>query len=317
MGNIKFSEDEKFFTECRTATFRKERFNYIHTGIIDSRGETWTTTELDEANINQVYNQYRLKYGIPFPDEVIALRKHYGLSAAKMSLVLGFGTNQYRLYEGGEIPSASNARILVAIRDKRTFLDFLEASRELIGEKEYDKIKCLVSSLPDYASRSSQPCGLNGYVSLSMPKATAVVEYFIKNMGPVFVTKMNKLLFYTDFLCYRRRGFGLTGLEYKAMQFGPVPNNWGRLYDSMPQVQLNECVFPDMTSGIQLYADSEPEMDLFDETEKDVLREIVERFHKTSAGDISKTSHEETGWIENQEHRMMIDYSYAFSLSIR
>ena len=317
MGNIKLSEGEKLFTECRTATFRKEKFNYIHTGIIDSRGETWTTTELDEANLNQVYNQYRLKYGIPFPDEVIALRKHYGLSAAKMSLILGFGANQYRLYESGEIPSASNARILVAIRDKRTFLDFLDASRELVGEKEYDKIKGHVSALDDYTVRSSQPNGMNGYVSLSLPKAAAAVEYFVKNMGPVFVTKMNKLLFYADFLCYRRKGFGLTGLEYKAMPFGPVPCGWGRLYDSMPRVQLNEHVFPDMTSGIQLSADSEPDMKLFDETETDVLREISGQFRRTNAGEISKISHEEAGWIENHELRKTIDYSYAFSLSLQ
>ena len=67
MNNI-LSPGEKFFREVRKTTFRKEEFEYIHTGIIDEDGEYWTTTELDEANIFQVYNQYRAKHGIPFPD---------------------------------------------------------------------------------------------------------------------------------------------------------------------------------------------------------------------------------------------------------
>ena len=49
-----------------------------------------------EANIFQVYNQYRVKHGIPFPDEISGIREHYGLSAAKMAQILGFGINQYR-----------------------------------------------------------------------------------------------------------------------------------------------------------------------------------------------------------------------------
>ena len=71
------SNGEKFFQEERTATFRKEEFTYIHTGIIDEDGEMWTTTELDEANLFQVYNQYRAKHGIPFPDEIAGLRRHF------------------------------------------------------------------------------------------------------------------------------------------------------------------------------------------------------------------------------------------------
>lgn len=36
---------------------------------IDTK-EEFTTAELDELNTNQLYNQYREKYSIPFPDEV-------------------------------------------------------------------------------------------------------------------------------------------------------------------------------------------------------------------------------------------------------
>ena len=55
--------------------------------------ERFTTEELDNVNIKQVYNQYREKYNIPFPEQLIKARESYGLSAAKMAEVLGFGTN--------------------------------------------------------------------------------------------------------------------------------------------------------------------------------------------------------------------------------
>lgn len=316
MATTRLAPGERLFTERRTATFRKEQFDYIHTGIVDESGEKWTTTELDEANLNQVYNSYRAKYGIPFPDEVSALRKHYGLSAVKMAEILGFGINQYRHYENGEMPSASNARVLIAIRDKHTFLDFVDASRGVLGKKEYTRIYRHVLGLGDYIRPMTTPSSMTGYVSFSREKIAAAVEYFIKETGGVFVTKMNKLLFYADFLCYRRKGYGLTGLEYTALQFGPVPANWGNIYSSIPGVEMNEYVFPDQSSGIRLESQSEPDMSVFDEAQIEVLKDICTRFNGVNAGEISNISHKEKGWIDNHATKAHIDYNYAFDLSI-
>ncbi len=49
------------------------------------------------------------------------------------------------------MPSASNARILIAIRDKSIFLDFLDASKEIIGEAEYFKLQTRIKNLEEYA----------------------------------------------------------------------------------------------------------------------------------------------------------------------
>ncbi len=316
MTRTRLADGERLFTELRTVVFRKESFDYIHSGIMDKNGESWTTTELDEVNTGQVYNQYRVRHGIPFPDEISAMRKYYGLSALKMSEILGFGVNQYRYYENGEMPSISNARILIAIRDRRMFLSFLEASRQIIGEKDYDKISKRIMGLPEYVSPVNQPSALSGYVSYSQEKAAAAVKYFIKAMKGVFVTKMNKLLFYADFLCYRRKGYGLTGLKYAALPYGPVPEKWGRVYDSIPDIRMDEYVFPDMTSGIELNSAVEPDMTVFDKTETAVLHDVAERFMNTKAGEISQISHNEKGWSDNREGKTLIDYSYAFDLSM-
>ncbi|MDE5881336.1 MAG: helix-turn-helix domain-containing protein [Muribaculaceae bacterium] len=78
-----------------------------------------------------MYNQYRVRHGIPFPDEIAGIREHYGLSAAKMAQILGLGINQCRMYENGEVPSVSNARTIIAAHEKDVFNTSRHASRSL------------------------------------------------------------------------------------------------------------------------------------------------------------------------------------------
>lgn len=116
-------------SEKRTAVSeRKVRIHFLSYQCVDTR-ELFTTTELDTANTMQIYNQYRTKYGIPFPDEIRSIRRKYGLSATKMSVILGFGENQYRLYENGDMPSLTNGRILKTIQVPAVFATFVEAAK--------------------------------------------------------------------------------------------------------------------------------------------------------------------------------------------
>lgn len=316
MATLKLNDGERIFTEKRTATFRKEQYDYIHTGIIDTFGETWTTTEQDEANVNQVWNQYRVKHGMPFPEEIIRLRKYYGLSAAKMAEILGFGINQYRYYENGEVPNESNARMIIAIRDKETFLEFLDASKEKLTSKDYEKIREKVIVLEVFQRSAEPPSATNGYVSYNKDKLRDVVLYIIQRVGSTFVTKMNKLLFYTDFLSYKRSGFGLTGLRYIAMQYGPVPENWGMVYNTLPGVEMNECILPNQSSGIRIESHLNLNLCALSEREKEILDDVCDRFENMNAREISLESHKEKGWIENNSSKSVIDYKYAFDLSL-
>ena len=72
-------------------------------------------------DMEQVYRQYRERHGIPSPEDIKAIRLKYRVSAAKMSRILGLGANQYRLYEAGEMPSLSNARLITLIAEKDNF----------------------------------------------------------------------------------------------------------------------------------------------------------------------------------------------------
>ena len=314
MENNKLLPGEKYFQEVRTTTFRKEEYSYIHTGIIDADGEMWTTTEMDEANIFQVYNQYRVRHGIPFPDEISGLRKHYGLSAAKMSQILGFGINQYRMYEDGEVPSVSNARTIIAAREKDVFMSFVEASKSEMSEQEYQRIRKKVEAADGDYKPIVLPSEYTGFRSLSTDKVANVVRLIISTIGSTFVTKMNKLLFYADFIHYKKHGYGITGITYKALPFGPVPEQWGTLYSSLSGINMEEYVYPSGQSGINLEAIENTD-NILNESELSTVEKVCTLFSNMSAGEISQTSHLEKGWIENKDTRASISYQDAFALN--
>ncbi len=125
---------------------------------------------------------------------------------------------------------------------------------------------------------------------------------------------MNKLLFYADFLKYKREGFGMTGLEYRAIKFGPVPNRFGAVYDKAEGVEYEDFVYPNGMSGTLLQSDEVPDMDVFSDVERQVLEEVCTRFAKSTAGEISEKSHLEKGWKECSTGRCLIPYSYAFDM---
>ena len=50
-------------------------------------------------------------------------------------------------------------------------------------------------------------------------------------------------IFYIDFLSYREYGSAMTGLTYRAIDYGPVPEKWDKIYSEFPEVmqEIRQC----------------------------------------------------------------------------
>lgn len=304
--------------------FRKEKFQFTHLYYqCEDTKERFTTTEIDEINLSQVYNQYRIKYGIPFPDEIKKIRKTYGLHASNMSEILGFGENQYRLYENGDMPSETNGKILNSIKEPSVFKVFVENSKNQFEAKDYERIlsklkKALEDENPNIKESlifDSYSRGIyNGYAAQSYSKLKNIILYFIEKCSDTFNTKMNKLLFYTDFLSYGTYGYGMTGLAYKAIQRGPVPVKWDRVYSLMDDVYPEIVEFPSGISGTKLCSTTSPDYSSFTTEELSILNSVLDKFKDVSATKISELSHKEEIWKKYNNTNQLIDYSEAFTL---
>ena len=316
--------DAKLCYEPSVLTFRKEQFRYMHQFYeCQDTHERFTTTELDEANLAQVYNQYRAKYGIPFPEEIKRIRQHYGLSATKMSAILGFGENQYRLYENGDMPSEANGKVLMSIMNPEFFRIFVDNARGQFSDEEFAKLlekaeswklEKYPSVVIDYVFGRSLRDINSGYAALSISKIKNIFLYFIEKERGVFITKMNKLVFYTDFLSYRMLGKGMTGLAYKAIQHGPVPVRWDRIYSFYDEIHQDIVVFSDGREGTVLKSNLSPDLSDFSEEEQGILETVYLRFKNESPSQISETSHHEEAWKQYVDSGQLISFEKAFCL---
>ncbi len=317
---------DKLYCQMVKQVFRKTELTVPYLFYKDEYGEEYTTTEADTKNYQLILNAYREKHLIPFTDEIVAMRKQYGLTAKKMSLLLGFGENQYRLYEGGEMPSLSNARMLSGIRDVDFFERMVDESGDLFSDKERCKIKKnieVVRASSDagrydviFRSHPKTRSRFNGYALPDVRKLGQMVTFFARNLNGVFETKLNKLLFYTDFLHYRHFTEGISGLRYKAITYGPVPVNYGTLYESLPGLHKDVVEVKGGYMGTVIYSDAAFCPEMFSDAEMKTMESVLEHFKDDTASGISRISHREKAWLANVTTRSVIDYSDAFELTV-
>ena len=312
--------------EPDTIEFRGEKYPITYLFYRDDEsGERFTTMESDSVWYNQMTNQYRERHGIPYQDEIVSLRERYNLSATKMSLILGFGTNQYRLYEEGEVPNESNGKMIRSAMNPRVFLDLVQSSRNQLTEKESAKITAKVVEVIATSEgqqderremarlfRSGRSLS-NGFAPVSSKRLKNLLLYVLEQMGETFQTKMNKVLFYIDFLSYRERGMAISGLAYQAIDFGPVPQRWDRIYSAFDEVEQHlklvqgqECV--------ALTSNAKADMSGFSAEEMIVIDEVCKIMKNLSSRAISKMSHEEPAWKNHVGKLETIPFSEAFAL---
>lgn len=152
----------------------------------------------------------------------------------------------------------------------------------------------------------------------NLTKVAGMIAFFqVLRKIPLFKTRLNKLLFYADFNTYRLTGHSITGLEYRAIQFGPVPAHFQKMYvnlSELGQISIDEQYFGNGAYGDEITADIMFDKALFSRDELKVLEFVAKRYGKLSTDDIVKLSHDETGWYDNAEQKALINYRYAFEL---
>jgi uncharacterized phage-associated protein/transcriptional regulator with XRE-family HTH domain len=321
-GNVSLSRRPATFE------FRKEPFTIVyHTWIDNETREEFTTLVLDELNQAQIYNQYRSKYGIPFIDEVKMIRDQYGLSAAKMSEVLGLGVNVYRNYENGEMPSITTGRLIQLARDPAEFRKLIELSSSGWETQELERMsKKLEARLMGWDPLDSLyeekvfgtrvPSNFNGYRVPVIERIGMMTKYFASSLEP-FKTKMNKLLFYADFFHYSITGYSISGMTYIAIKRGPVPKNYGSIYDRLEEsgyVEVREEEFEGFGGERVLCQSRDADMEIFTTSERFALETVANKLGHLKTADIVQVSHNELAWQQNIDAQNRISYDYGFNL---
>lgn len=320
-----FTGGEVYLVEdTEVQDFRKEKYTvHVRYYVCKDTGEQFTTEEQDEQLCNELYNQYRTKHGIPFPDEIKQIRERYGLSCSQITKIVGFGQNQWKQYENGSLPSESNGKSIAAIRSREGMLSMLESSRNQFEESTFSKIKRNVLCASDidcndtsyfYFYGNSKRGVNNGYSEMNPDKLQNMVQFIVsKEKNGVSKTKLNKEMYYADFYSYKRYGRSISGLTYRAIQYGPVPEHYETVYDHVQGLtKKNIAANTDFDYDL-LFCDA-PDTSALSKEDIDTINKVMSVLVDMTRADVVELSHKEDGWINNKDHHDIIPYDEAYSL---
>lgn len=147
-----------------------------------------------------------------------------------------------------------------------------------------------------------------------------MIVFFSEKLQP-WKTKLNKLLFYSDFIMFKQTGFSMSGVQYRAIPMGPVPNNFNSIFEYLinkNELSLSYINFDDGGTGEQFRPGPNKtfNMELFTDNEMQVLELVADRFKNTSTNQIIEISHNEKAWRDNIVEKKLLDYNYSFDLSL-
>lgn len=303
--------------------FRGEEF-HVHSRYYkcEDTGQTFSDSEQDNSTLNDLYAQYRIKHGIPFPDEIKAIRQRFNMNHSQIGKLLGFGVNQWAKYESGQVPSESNGRLIAALRSKSVALSLIKDLRVLYSDDEYEKVYNLIMSSRDADSTASANTILyegtvrsieNGFGEFNHRKVEEMVKYLSGN--GIYPTKLNKKMFYADFLHFKRHGISISGLRYQAIHYGPVPVHYNTIYDHIPGL-LCKTEFIGNHECTLLKSEIEADCSVFNAKELSTLQEINEKLSPISTSEIIELSHREEAWLLHYPDMDIIPYSDAYKISL-
>lgn len=112
-------------------------------------------------------------------------------------------------------------------------------------------------------------------------------------------TKLNKLLFFSDFLAYSELGQPITGAEYQRLDHGPAPRCLLRMQRELVS-EGAAVVSPQQRHRFtqhRLTALRKPDLSVFSAAEISLVDAVIDQLRGASAAEVSRLSHEwSVGW---------------------
>lgn len=124
--------------------------------------------------------------------------------------------------------------------------------------------------------------------------------------------KLNKLLFYCDFLAYLNHGRAITNQVYQRLKQGPAPRRLLPILKEMEEkgdVVRGERKYFGKTQKVVI-ACREPKLSVFTRREVDLIHGVIKDYWNKNAAEISEQSHRFRGW-KLAKDKEMIPYEVA------
>jgi len=276
----------------------------------------------DELDI--AYRIYRQRHHLLQPEEIIAIRKTYDLSQKDLSNLTGIGIATINRYENGSLQNEAHDTILSLLKNPEAVKELLDKNKDKFSEEKiasitkkiyelYKKdslknIELIFERYNDKELTGNRPFSLKRLISLISLIANKLKE---KNIE-LTKTKLNKLLFYIDFLSFKQNNCSITGAVYAHLPYGPCLESFDTVISSLVEENIlgvKEVIYQDKSYEV-LEPLKEPKTDIFTKDELNLIETILEKLSGLSASELSNISHKEKAYTATKNGEL-IEYSFA------
>ncbi|MEW5825752.1 MAG: type II TA system antitoxin MqsA family protein [Candidatus Bipolaricaulota bacterium] len=301
-------------------------------------GEDLFVAELEEHNVKRAFDIYRRRHDLLTASQIRELRERYGLSQRGLAQLLGWGEVTVSRYENGAIQTRGHDQFLRLLRDPENVRRLLDEGQfelpahiadhltERLAALQKAKAPDSLATCLQSALDSGSPGPLNGYRRFDLEKMHQASAYLASAVKHFFKTKATKLLWYADFLAFRSQASSITGCEYVAARFGPVPREFDLLFAEMVKsgvLSVVEIAFDAPNGndvGGEMYTPTrEPNLADFSAIEKRCLEVVAAEFGELTARQVVERAHREDAYkrvYEDGRQWKPIPYDLAATLSL-
>ena len=107
--------------------------------------EVWDEN-LERANQKSIYDKYRRKLNLLLPEEIKAIRDHYGLSQKSFAKLLGFGDKTITRYENGSIQDRSHDLLMRLMDSKECFITAWNVQKGQLSPDDISRVEIILNS---------------------------------------------------------------------------------------------------------------------------------------------------------------------------
>ncbi|CAH1213289.1 hypothetical protein PAECIP111893_03663 [Paenibacillus plantiphilus] len=283
--------------------------------------------ELESETMVNVARMYTEKYGLTSL-EIQNVRQQYKLGVRPFAKLLNIGSASVTRYESGSLPQATHLELYKRLQQHpHVILEFFNRNKGSLSSRELKMVEASLDAwtmaeqsfqtdeqIIESIYRSHEVTDLAGYSDFSLEKFIHMILYFATN--GVLKTKLMKLMWYSDFLYFKRQTVSITGATYVKYPYGPVPKDHEIALAHLQHMNVIEVDERTNDEGwtMMMIQSSEPfDSTIFSDDELKTMQEIEAHFRDYGSRKISEYAHNEIGWLETVD-KQPISYRYAEKL---
>lgn len=331
--------------DCNAVENKERQSIRIHGKLIDVEVTMLVCKECGSEIPDEKYMNEQLKAindayikatsGLTF-EQIRNVRLQYkDLGIRPFAKILGIGSASIVRHETGELPSDKHITIYKELKENpRSIFEYFNKNKDSLSPRELKKVENVLRNWSDdQEGRISTPfveimqddeeiiesihkpfafTEFTGYRDFNLDKFLNMVLFFSK--WGVNKTKLMKLLWYSDFLYFKKRTASISGAAYARIKFGPVPKDHEIILahlQHMDVIEIEESLLNDegwVKMTIKATQNFNP--NVFEKEEMDTLERVNYIFEDYGSRKISEYSHKERAWIETPDEQL-INYKYS------